>query len=183
MISSAWAHHVMDYALPATFAQGLLSGLGHPLIGADHAAFIVAAGFFLALVNGGIWGIVALVVGSLLGAGLHLQGFDLPGGETGVALSVVLIGVLIMARKPIRIAWMAAGLTLAGMLHGYAYAESIVGAEATPLAAYLIGFSLIQFGVATAAFVLHKKLYSRTATLSPALGALVGAIGVTFLFL
>ena len=40
----AWAHHFMDGGLPQTFAQGLLSGLGHPVIGLDHAAFIVAAG-------------------------------------------------------------------------------------------------------------------------------------------
>ena len=44
----AWAHHFMGGGLPQTFTQGLLSGLGHPVIGLDHAAFIVAAGFFLA---------------------------------------------------------------------------------------------------------------------------------------
>ena len=181
MISSAWAHHIMGYALPATFAQGLLSGLGHPLIGADHAAFIVAAGFFLALVNRGMWGIAALVAGSLLGAAVHLQNLDLPGGEIGVALSVILIGALVIWRKPIGIAWMAAGLALAGILHGYAYAESIIGAEPAPLYAYLLGFSLVQFGLASAAYLVHRKapLPSR---LAPVLGTVVSAIGVTFLF-
>ena len=72
----AWGHHFMEGGLPETFAQGFLSGLGHPVIGLDHAAFIVAAGFFLALVKGGMWGIVALIVGSLVGAALHLMGFD-----------------------------------------------------------------------------------------------------------
>lgn len=182
MIGSAWAHHPMEFGLPATLAEGLLSGLGHPLIGVDHFAFILAAGFFLALVNGGIWGIVALIIGSLLGAGVHLQGFDLPSGGIAVALSVILIGVLVAARRPIGIGWMCAGLVLAGMVHGYAYAESIMGAERTPLVAYLIGFSLIQFGVATAAFVFHRKQYEKTKTLSPALGAIIGMIGVTFLF-
>src|SRR5438552_1104114 len=51
----AWAHHFMGGGPPETFAQGLLSGLGHPVIGLDHAAFILAAGFFLALVEAGIW--------------------------------------------------------------------------------------------------------------------------------
>lgn len=181
MIGTAWAHHPMDFALPSTFAEGLLSGLGHPLIGLDHFAFILAAGFFLARVNGGMWGIVALVIGSLLGAGAHLQGVDLPGGGIAVALSVILIGALVAVRRPISVGWMCAGLVLAGMLHGYAYAESIIGAERTPLVAYLIGFSLIQLGVAAAAFVLHRKQYAKTNTLSPALGAIVGLIGVTFL--
>ena len=31
---AALAHHAMDSALPQTFMHGLLSGLGHPLIGA-----------------------------------------------------------------------------------------------------------------------------------------------------
>ncbi len=39
-----YAHHVMGGRMPATFAEGLLSGLGHPVIGIDHLAFIVAVG-------------------------------------------------------------------------------------------------------------------------------------------
>ena len=50
----------MDGALPPTFMEGLLSGLGHPLIGVDHAAFIVATGFLLALLKDGLGGVLAL---------------------------------------------------------------------------------------------------------------------------
>ena len=60
----AWGHHFMDGGMPETFAQGFLSGLGHPVIGLDHAAFIVATGFILAMFKGGMWGIVALIAGS-----------------------------------------------------------------------------------------------------------------------
>src|SRR5258708_39001607 len=38
----ALAHHVMGGRLPVTFADGLLSGLGHPIIGLDHFAAVVA---------------------------------------------------------------------------------------------------------------------------------------------
>jgi len=181
----AWAHHFMDEGLPETFAQGLLSGLGHPVIGLDHAAFIVGAGFFLALVERGMWGVLALIGGSLLGAALHLFGFGLPWGEVGVALSVILIGSLVMARRRIEISWLSAGLALAGVLHGHAYAESIFGAEATPLAAYLIGFSLTQVGIAAAALLIHRRMIAkREAWARPAssgLGAAVGVIGIAFL--
>jgi urease accessory protein len=181
----AWAHHFMDGGLPQTVAQGLLSGLGHPVIGLDHAAFIVAAGFLLALVNGGMWGVLALVGGSLFGAALHLAGVGLPGNETGVALSVVLIGGLVLARRRIALSSLSCGLALAGMLHGYAYAETIFGAETAPLAAYLIGFSLVQLGIATAAFLAHRHLSAaREAWAKPVstgLGAAVGAIGLAFL--
>lgn len=181
----AFAHHFMDDALPQTFVQGLLSGLGHPLIAADHAAFIVAAGFLLALVPRGLWGIFALIAGSLIGAALHLHNYNLPGGETGVALSVLLLGGLVIARCRIKLAWLAGGLALAGVLHGHAYAETIFGAEAAPLFAYLIGFSVIQSGVATAAWLIHRHVNARregwTKPLSAALGAAVGGIGIAFL--
>jgi urease accessory protein len=183
----AWAHHFMGGGLPVTFAQGFLSGLGHPVIGLDHAAFIIAAGFCLALVERGMWGVPALIGGSLFGAALHLAGIALPGGEIGVALSVILIGGLVMARRRIELPWLAGGLALAGMLHGYAYAESIFGAEATPLAAYLIGFSLIQMVVAAAALLMHRRLIATrehwAKPISSALGAAAGAIGLVFLII
>jgi urease accessory protein len=175
------AHHFMDAAVPQTFTQGLLSGIGHPLIGLDHAAFIVGAGFVLAIVPHGIWGIVALIGGSLAGAALHLVGLAIPGGEAGVALSVILVAAIIVSRRQVRFSWLASGAALAGILHGHAYAESIFGAEAAPLAAYLVGFSLIQFCVAAAAFAAHRQL-KVVRRLSPAVGAIVGAVGVVFLF-
>jgi len=181
----AWAHHFMDDALPQTFAQGLLSGLGHPLIGLDHAAFIGATGFFLALINGGMWGVLAMIAGSLAGAALHLLGFSVPAGEVGVALSVILIGGLVMARHKVKLSWLAGGLAFAGVLHGHAYAETIFGAEPAPLGAYLIGVSLIQLGVAAAAFLIHRRLLATREAwarpVSSALGAAVGVIGVAFL--
>jgi urease accessory protein len=181
----AWAHHFMGGGLPETFAQGFVSGMGHPVIGPDHAAFIVAAGFLLALVKGGTWGVLALIAGSLLGAAVHLTGFALPGDEVGVALSVILIGGLVMTRRRIELPWLSGGLALAGTLHGYAYAESIFGAEATPLGAYLVGFSLVQLGIAAAAFLIHRRLIATREAwgrpVSSGLGAAVGAIGVVFL--
>ncbi len=183
--TAAWAHHVMDYGLPQTFTEGLLSGLGHPLIGVDHAAFIVASGFFLALVEGGIVGVLVLIGGALVGAAMHLMGIDVPAGEVGVALSVIIIGALVMARRKIELTWAAAGLAIAGVLHGHAYAESIFGAEPAPLGAYLVGFSLIQLAVAATAFWVHRRIIAARESwakpVSVGLGGVVGAVGIAFL--
>jgi urease accessory protein len=44
---------------------------------------------------------------------------------------------------------LSAGLAAgAGVFHGYAYGASIVGAESTPLAAYLLGLALVQLVIA-----------------------------------
>jgi len=181
----AWAHHFMENALPQTFAQGFLSGLGHPVIGLDHLAFILAAGFFLALAERGLWGIAALIVGSLAGAALHLAGIELPWNETLVAASVFLIGALVLARRTLGLAWLAGGLALAGLLHGHAYAESIFGAEPFPLGAYLAGFSLVQLALAGAAFAAHRYLMASKAAwtrpVSSALGAAVCVLGIALI--
>ena len=168
----------MDNALPRTFMEGFLSGVGHPIIGLDHFAFIVACGFFLALIPRGLWGIAALVAGSLAGAALHLAGVDVPAGEAAVALSVLLVGALLVLRRSFPLRWVMAGLAIAGILHGHAYAEAIFGAEPAPLAAYLAGFSVVQLAVATAAYFLQRRLPPQAAI---AMGAAVGAVGVVFL--
>lgn len=184
-VEPAFAHHPMDGALPETFVEGFLSGLGHPVIGIDHAAFILATGFLLARVKGGLWGLGALILGTLAGAALFLGGIALPAGEIGVALSVILIGALVLARRRIDLPRFAAGLALAGLLHGQAYAESILGAEATPLGAYLFGFSLIQWLVGTAAFAVHRRFMTAAwmRAAGAAFGALVGLVGAGFLLL
>lgn len=180
-----WAHHFMEDQLPRTFAQGLLSGLAHPVIGIDHLAFIIATGFLLAVVRHGVWGVIAFTLGTLLGAALHLKGFVLIGGEVMVAFSVILIGGIVISRHRISLSWLACGLMLAGALHGYAYAESIFGAEPTPLSGYLIGFCCVQLGIGVGALLLHRCLVtvsaSRARAISSALGAVVGAIGIAFL--
>jgi len=183
----AWAHHFMGGGLPETFAQGLLSGLGHPVIGLDHAAFILAAGFFLALVEGGMWGVPALIGGSLIGATLHLTGFVLPGSEVGVALSVILIGGLVMVR--------ARGQTLLAGRRPRARRHSArirlrgihIRRGGDALVAYLVGFSVIQLGIAAAAFLIHRRLIATREAwarpVSSGFGAVVGAMGVVFLLI
>ena len=183
--SVVWAHHFMEDQVPQTFAQGFLSGLAHPVIGVDHLAFIIATGFLLALVKHGVWGVIAFTLGSLLGAALHLTGFGLAGGEVMVALSVILFGGVIMSGHRVTLVWLAGGLILAGIFHGYAYAESIFGAEPMPLSGYLIGFCSVQLGIGVAALLLHRRLIAISAngsrSISSAMGAVVGAIGVAFL--
>jgi len=181
----ALAHHYMDNQLPGTLMQGLLSGIAHPLIGIDHAAFIVASGLLLARVPRGWWAIASLVTGSLVGAILHLNGASLPSGELAVAASVILIGVLVVLEPRIGAQFAAAMLLAAGVLHGYAYAETIVGAETTPLLAYLAGFSAIQFLVCAAASGCYRIVMRHSPGRARFIGATAGAaamaIGVGFL--
>ena len=175
----AWAHHVMDGELPQTFLQGLLSGFGHPVIGVDHLAAIVGVGILAALAGRSAAVVLAFSVAVIAGVGLHLTEIDLPASELFVGLTTLLIGALVIARQS-----MGAGLALllfaaAGLVHGYALGESIVGAEASPLAAYLLGLLIVQTAIGVLVYAAVRALARwpmRTAGLT-AVGVLVALAG------
>jgi urease accessory protein len=179
----AFAHHPMGGQLPSTFAEGFLSGLGHPVIGLDHLAFILAAGVVAGVAGLGLWMPVVFVVASILGVSIHLQAVNLPAVELLIALSVVVIGILLAGdwSKLGRGAW-AAIFAAAGVLHGYAYGESIVGAEPAPLWAYFAGLAIIQSAIAVGMAALASRKGWTTTTLAPRLvGAVVLGIGIAAL--
>lgn len=50
--------------------------------------------------------------------------------------------------------------TVTGLFHGYGYGGAVVGAENTPILAYLMGFSLIQAALMLGIIVGVKRLAS-----------------------
>ena len=75
--------------------------------------------------------------------------------------------------------------SLAGIAHGYAYGESIVGAEPTPMIAYLAGFTLVQLAVMFAASAAARYLDRTKPEFrgAHALGGIMSIAGVAFLAL
>ncbi|MEZ0305981.1 MAG: HupE/UreJ family protein [Hyphomicrobiaceae bacterium] len=181
----ALAHHPMGGTTPATLMEGLLSGFGHPILGFDHFVFIIAAGLLAAPRARGLLLPVAFVIGSFVGSLLHIRSVDLPGGELLIAGSVLLMGYLLVSQRSIGDNLFAVILAVAGLLHGHALAEAIIGAEATPLVAYLGGLALTQYLIAAAVVVAWRALVRRNAALPPRLsriaGAGVAAVGAFFL--
>lgn len=184
----ALAHHPLDGRLPANFFEGIMSGFGHPMIGIDHLAFVIASGLMALGIAGGIMIPIAFVIATAMGAVIHLASIDLPFPEIFIAASVVLFGVLLILRGKKRqdrnytfvISSLAA---LAGLFHGFAYGEGIFGAEPTPLVAYLIGFTTIQLAISLGAYLFATKL-SKTISvkyLTRLAGCAIAAIGTIFL--
>jgi urease accessory protein len=175
----AFAHHVMGGATPATFTQGLLSGLGHPVIGIDHLAFLLAVGIAVGASGLPLLTPAIFVAGSALGVALHLQGIALPAGEFLVAASVLLIGIVVAIGPRFSVGALCTLFALAGFGHGHAFGESIVGAEPSPVYAYLLGLSVIQMATTTAVTLLLRKLSERmTVVVSRTVGLAVAAVGV-----
>jgi urease accessory protein len=184
------AHHAIGGQTPSNFWEGFLSGLAHPVIGLDHFAFVVATGAIAAGIDGGISIPFVFILATLVGTGIHLQAVDLPFSEVVIAASVVLFGLLLAQRNTrvhppqfygIALTALAA---LAGIFHGYAYGESIVGANMMPLVAYLAGFAIIQLIVAILSRAIAKVVLEKFAERMPILrmlGLAIGAIGIVFL--
>jgi urease accessory protein len=159
----------MGGKMPSTFGEGLLSGLGHPVIGPDHLAFLIAVGLAVGVGGLSLALPIVFVAASAMGVVLHVNGFDLPGAELIVASSVVLAGFLIARGRELPLAVWAALFGLAGLAHGYAYGESIFGAEPTPLWAYLLGLVVIQSALTVGVALATRRTGATASAVAPRL--------------
>lgn len=181
----ALAHHPLGGRVPANLFEGILSGFGHPILGFDHLAFVIASGLLAVGISRGLLIPIAFVIATAIGAVIHLQAIDLPIPEIVIATSVILSGILLVIRqnqKPgsLIIAGLAA---LAGIFHGHAYGEGIFGAESTPLIAYLIGFTVIQLAISWGIYFLGSRAIKiiRVEYITRFAGFAIAASGLVFL--
>jgi urease accessory protein len=178
----AFAHHMMGGRTPSTFMEGLLSGLGHPVIGLDHLAFLVAMGITVGVFGLNLLLPVAFIVAMALGVVLHVNGAGLPAAELVVAASVLLAGGLLAWGRPLPVAAWGALFAIAGLFHGYSLGESIYGADRSALSAYLLGLVVIQSVLAVGVALLMRHYGARLTSVAPRIaGALILAVGVVVL--
>jgi urease accessory protein len=179
----AIAHHAMDGALPQNGLEGVLSGLAHPVIGLDHLAFVIAVGLLASLQPQGGWLPLVFLGTAVAGTGLHLAGWNLFASELMIATSVLLFGLMLAINIPDWRVVLGLG-AFAGLFHGYAYGEAIVGAGMAPLLAYLLGFTVMQGAIAFGAMRLVKLISQKAMNASPSLrsvGFVMFGMGLAFL--
>lgn len=183
-VGPAAAHHPMGGVTPTTFLEGFLSGIGHPVIGIDHLAFIIAIGIAAAFVSGGFAIIAAFIAASTIGVLTHVAELNVPMVELLVAASVVVAGTALatgFARA--RVGWIVLA-AIAGLLHGYAFGEAAVGAERNVIGAYLIGLAIIQATIAGIAMLIARRFLltdGQNAIPLRAAGAVVASVGLFLL--
>ena len=177
IVNDASAHHVMGGRTPATFFEGMLSGLGHPVVGADHLAFLVALGVAVGIFRLSLATPFLFLAAMAGGVAAHVAGITLPGAELIVAASVLLAGALLAVERKVPTVWWAGLFVIAGFFHGYAFGESIYGAEATPLAAYLIGLVVIQTALTIGVALATRTLWHASPIAPRLAGAAVCGVG------
>lgn len=183
-LSSAFAHHPLGGEVPQTLLHGFLSGVGHPVIGFDHFAFVVAIGLIAAFHKQRPMMPAGFVLGTMAGTLLTISSIVLPLAELVITASVIIAGVIAMRGKLTSVMPMTVGAAIMGLFHGWAYGAAVVGAEATPIIAYLAGFGLVQMAIALSVGYVAVNIWKATSSesLQPRLaGALMAGVGVTYM--
>ncbi len=121
---------------------GLVHGFSHPISGLDHILAMVMVGVFAFQLGGrAVWAVPAtFVLVMAFGGALGIAGVNLPFVETGIALSVVVLGaaVALNVRASTAVAMGIVGLF--AIFHGHAHGAEIP--ENAGRAAYAAGFMI-----------------------------------------
>jgi urease accessory protein len=126
--------------------MSLAEGLAHPFTGLDHMLAMVAVGLWAAQIGGRALWLLPLTFPVVMAAGgvLGMGGVALPLVEAGIAISVLVLGsVIVFALRP-SLAISVPLIAAFALLHGYAHGVEL------PVEASALEFS-VGFIVATAA--------------------------------
>jgi urease accessory protein len=134
-------------------AGGFVAGFRHPLTGPDHMLAMIAVGLWGAFLGRPLIYLLPMIFPIMMtvGGAAAIAGMPLPPVEIGIALSVVVLGAMILGavRAPIWVACTIVGIF--GLFHGYAHGLELPSA-ADPVG-YSAGFVLATgllhlFGIA-----------------------------------
>lgn len=166
-------------------ANGFVHGFTHPIGGIDHILAMVAVGIFAANLGGrALWMVPLSFMGFMLAGGaLGILGVPLPLVETGIALSIVVLGVAVAVKWNWPVAAAMALVGLFAIFHGHAHGtEMPVDASG---AAYALGFvtatgllHLVGIGIGIG---IGKAGASYSPRIAQAGGAAVAIAGVAIL--
>jgi urease accessory protein len=142
-------------------AGGLAHGFLHPLGGLDHVLAMVAVGLFAAHLGGrALWLVPATFVAVMaLGGALGMAGTGLPFVETGIALSVVVLGLAVALRISVPTLAAMALVGFFAIFHGYAHgAEMPVDASGASYAAGFLAATALLHGAGIALGIAVARL-------------------------
>lgn len=162
---------------------GFISGFLHPLTGPDHIAAMVAVGIWGAFLGAPAMWLLPVIFPLVMafGGALGILGIALPGVETAIAFSGVILGLMIVftARPPLWVAALMVGFF--AIFHGYAHGAELP--HAANAVTYAIGF-VIATGLlhlsGIAVGLLIRWPWGRLAV--RACGGVIAATGFAFLF-
>ena len=169
------------FAHPLIGSQsGFSNGFFHPLSGLDHILAMLAVGIWAAQMGGKAKWIIPITFVGIMSVGgmLGMNNISLPFAEIGILVSVIVLGVLILAgvRLPMLVSTVLVGVF--ALCHGHTHGTELPAAASGVM--YAAGFALttivlhlsgIGFGTAV-----NKIANEKIVKFSGALIALMGLI-------
>lgn len=172
------------FAHTTTGAGGFVSGVMHPILGFDHFLAMLSVGIISAQIGGNaVWNVpLTFMAVMFIGGMLGMQDLGSIPVETGIALSVILLGAAIGINKKLPVALAMVFVGVFAIFHGYAH-----GLEMPKVAIpyiYALGFLTGTAGVhLVGVFIGHvltkKKKRVRVLT---GMGWLIALAGVYVMF-
>jgi urease accessory protein len=122
--------------------SGFSNGFFHPLSGLDHILAMLAVGIWAAQMGGKAKWIIPITFVGIMSVGgmLGMNNISLPFAEIGILVSVVVLGVLILAgvRLPMLVSSILVGVF--ALCHGHTHGTELPAAASGVM--YAIGFAL-----------------------------------------
>jgi len=168
-------------AHPGHGMESAAAGFMHPLTGWDHLLVMLAVGMWAGRLGGAArWQLpLTFVLVMLVGALAGMAGLTLPAMETGIAASVMAIGLLIALQVVVKPIWQVSLVALFALLHGLAHGTEL-GAHAAwaVLPAMLAATSLLH----VAGLLLTSRGMALPARVQAAAGGVIALAGSWMLF-
>jgi urease accessory protein len=161
--------------------HGFGAGLMHPLTGLDHLLAMVAVGLWAGLIGGRArWAYPLAFVAMMIAAGLWgMSGSSLPGVETGIAVSVVILGLAIALKAAPPLAAGTAACAIFAIFHGHAHGAELP--EGASSLGYAAGFVLSTAALHGVGLALAGVLAARAPLLARVAGGGLVLAGVALL--
>ena len=172
-----------SFAHPILKEGGFGSGLAHPALGFDHFLAMLSVGLLSVQLGGrAIWTVPAtFVLFVLIGGILGMHDVPLFTVEAGIASSVLILGLAILADRKIPVLIAMAGVAVFGLFHGHAHGTEMPGFvhPAAYASGFVLGTALIHLlGVGLGLIATRNRIGTMTLR---ACGALVAMLGIKFL--
>lgn len=181
----ALAHHPLAGAPMESFTHGVLSGVGHPILGFDHLFFIALVGIVAIFTGRALTAPLAFIATMIAGTVLMSSGFALPAVELMIVASLLVLGYIAASGRALSVGVAVSLFAVAGLFHGSAYGVSVAAQETavggSVLIGYLIGLAVTQYAIAIVAGLAMKKIWSvmSAGEMAPRLaGAVVAGMGM-----
>lgn len=157
-------------AHPGHDTSGIVAGLMHPVFGWDHLLAMVAVGMLAVMGRTKpAWQMPLAFVGFMLvGALLGINGLAIAAVETGILLSLVVLGGLLAFGRAASLSVVVLCCALSGVLHGNAHGIELPANSAA--SSYIAGFMLATIALHVAGYLLARSCSNQWQTMALRVG-------------